>query len=265
MAHMEKFTMGTASGVLLHDERSETEDRTRSNVDIDPNRTHLNYNLLKEPVSARDFGKYLCDFTSQNEIYLLNRKDVNVLTSWIVTLPTEVKQEEQERFFYEAYRFLCERYGFKETSKNIISAAVHMDETTPHLHFKFIPVAYDSKKQRFTVSAKNVVDRKDLQTFHKDLSERMKQVFGRDVGILNGETQNVRNVAELKSRGGKIEKQLAQAEARLIGLEKEYSGLAQMTAMYEAKKKESEELRLECDALRKENKKLQHILSKYQG
>lgn len=232
MAHMEKSTMGAASGMLRHDNRKAGEHYSRKNIDIDDTRTKLNYSLREPPVvrvkdgiflndipaTANSFAAYYKAYTEQNHIHTLNRKDVNVMCSWIVTKPQDVTSEEQERFFEECDKFLATRYGFKSENgscDNILSSVVHLDETTPHIHFKFIPVTHDSKKQRDTVSAKLVVSRKDLQTFHKDLSEHMSQVFGRDIGILNGETQDVKSVAELKRRGGKIEKQLAQAETDL--------------------------------------------------
>lgn len=232
MAHMEKSTMGAASGMLRHDNRKAGEHYSRKNIDIDDTRTKLNYSLREPPVvrvkdgiflkdipaTADSFVAYYKAYTEQNNIHTLNRKDVNVMCSWIVTKPQDVTPEEQERFFEECDKFLATRYGFKSENGscgNILSSVVHLDETTPHIHFKFIPVTHDSKKQRDTVSAKLVVSRKDLQTFHKDLSEHMSQVFGRDIGILNGETQDVKSVAELKRRGGKIEKQLAQAETDL--------------------------------------------------
>ena len=42
----------------------------------------------------------------------------------------------QELFFEETYAFLSERYG----AQNVISAYVHLDERSPHMHFAFVPV-----------------------------------------------------------------------------------------------------------------------------
>lgn len=60
-----------------------------------------------------------------------------------------------------------------------------MDETTPHMHFSFVPVFYDKKKDRETVSAKCVISRIELKSFHSDLSNYMKSIYGRDIVIQN--------------------------------------------------------------------------------
>lgn len=63
-----------------------------------------------------------------------------------------------------------------------------MDETSPHLHYNFVPVVKDKKKGIPKLSAKECITRKDLNTFHQDLTKHMTTVFGRDIGILNGAT-----------------------------------------------------------------------------
>nr|WP_244877090.1 plasmid recombination protein [Carnobacterium mobile] len=76
----------------------------------------------------------------------MKREDVKVGCSWIVTLPSTLKEkneQDQREFFEKTYAFLTERYGGE---KNVLSAQVHNDETTPHLHFAFIPVVWDEKK-----------------------------------------------------------------------------------------------------------------------
>ena len=149
---------------------------------IDSSRTHLNYNLAAEdqPYSQLDFIHIRL-----SEIKVHNRKDVNVFCDWIVTAPRELNPDEYDLFFRATYDFLCNRYG----RKNVISAYVHMDETQPHIHFAFVPVAIDKKKNIPKLSAKEVITRRELKCFHFDLSKHMQNVFGRDIGILNGATE----------------------------------------------------------------------------
>ena len=45
-------------------------------------------------------------------------------------------EEEQVEALKEAFEELKEQYG----EKNIVSAVIHVDETTPHLHFDFVPI-----------------------------------------------------------------------------------------------------------------------------
>ena len=52
--------------------------------------------------------------------------------------------EETKRYFEESYKFICNYKNLGE--KNIISAVVHFDETTPHMHLIYIPVIHTKDK-----------------------------------------------------------------------------------------------------------------------
>jgi len=204
MAHVEKFTKGAVTGLSIHIERKTT---NHSNPDIDPNRTHLNYDLCtKEGDMNQRLKNRLAD------VYCFNRSDVKVMADWIVTLPKTLEQESmisQEEFFKTAVTFLNERYG----ANNVLSATVHNDETTPHLHFAFIPVVFDEKKQREKVSAKEVLTRKELSTFHPDLDNYLKQHIPHiyKEGILNNQTIGIEDVKTIK----RLSRELAEREVEL--------------------------------------------------
>ncbi len=114
-----------------------------------------------------------------------------------ITKPKDLPEKESERFFETAYKFLENRYG----KDNVISSYVHLDETSPHMHFAFVPVAFDVKKKRLTVSAKMKVCKTDLQTLHPDLTKAMFLEFGYDVKVENGATKegNI-TIAQLKEQ-----------------------------------------------------------------
>ena len=59
--------------------------------------------------------------------------------------------EEMPEYFNRAFDFLKERVG----EENIISAVVHMDEKTPHLHLCFVPLTKDKR-----LSAKEILGNK---------------------------------------------------------------------------------------------------------
>ncbi len=133
-----------------------------------------------------------------NDVYCMKRDDVKALATWIVTLPeelTEAPYEQQSAFFEATTNFLNDRYG----QKNAVAAVVHYDETTPHLHYAFVPVVFDDKKARYKVSAKEVLTRHDLQTFHEDLDQHLKKALPfYEQGVLNNKTLPFENVAEIK-------------------------------------------------------------------
>lgn len=245
MAHMMKMTKAASGHMFNHYGRSEDLERSeyviRGNENIKPANTVLNYNLAYDDQPQRQL-----DFLHQrlNEIKVHNRKDVNVMVDWVVTLPQSLNNkgfDDEERFFKEAYKFLNDRYG----KENVISAYVHMDETTPHMHYAFVPVVQDKKHGSYKLSAKEAVTREDLKTFHKDLSDHMQHVFGRDIGILNEATkEGNKSIEELKrgtaqielqnialktretlSKAQKLEKVIEVAEKKKEGLESEIESL----------------------------------------
>jgi len=170
MANVQKYTASATGHLAAHYERRKDENGEYikfGNQDINTSKSHENYNL------APDRGTRQIDYIQNrlNEVHVLKRKDVNVMCSWVITAPKELPPEHQKEFFERSYNFLKNRYDPEE--KNVISAYVHMDETTPHMHYAFVPVKYDEKKNREKVSAKDVLTKNELQKFHGDLQAEM--------------------------------------------------------------------------------------------
>ncbi|MFK8256094.1 mobilization protein (plasmid) [Leuconostoc pseudomesenteroides] len=190
MAHLKKNTRGAVPGLAVHFERK-TDHHT--NKDINVSKTYLNQDLMT------DGSDMISRFNDRlSDVYCMKRDDVKALATWIVTLPEELAAapyEQQAAFFEETKHFLDERYG----KENTMAAVVHYDETTPHLHYAFVPVIFDAKKERYKVSAKQVLTRRDLQTFHDDLDQDLKKVLPfYEKGILNNKTLPFENVSEIK-------------------------------------------------------------------
>lgn len=199
MANFSKATRVSSGNLLDHYERKEG--IKFKNQDIDKTRSYLNYNLSpNKNLNQRELlNKRL------SEVKILKRDDVNIICSWIITLPKTIQEnsEEEKIFFKESYNFLKNKYQ----EKNIVSAYVHKDEVTPHMHFCFIPVVKDKNKNIEKVSAKECVTREDLKNFHKELNNYMRNIFNRDIGILNGATANG-NKTVLEMKNEQLEKEL---------------------------------------------------------
>lgn len=194
MAHVAKYSKGALGHMFAHYERAKNKDGEYvkfSNENIYTNKSHLNYNLApNHNMSQGEFVKKRC-----SEVKCLNRKDVNVMCSWVVTAPKDLDSNLHKDFFKESYKFLENRYG----TDNVVSAYVHMDEKTPHMHFAFVPVVYDAKKDVLKVSAKEKVCKTDLQTFHQDLDKYLERALGREINILNEATkEGNKSIDELK-------------------------------------------------------------------
>lgn len=198
MANFSKATKGSAGNLLDHYERKD--EIKFKNQDIDKSKSYLNYNLASNKnLSQREILNQRL-----SEVKVLKRNDINIICSWVITLPKTIKKdtEDEKLFFKESYNFLKNKYG----EKNIISSYVHKDEVTPHMHFCFIPVVIDKKKNIEKVSAKECVTREDLKKFHKELNNYMTNIFNRDIGILNGATTNG-NKTVLEMKNEQLEKE----------------------------------------------------------
>ena len=139
----EKLTRAQAMGAYKHNERKT---KNHSNKNIDSSRTELNYYLNKNELS------YIKEFDRIKEKYNLKgqiRSNNNIMCEMVFTSDqkffTEIGYEESKRYFKESYNFICNYKNLRE--QNIISAVVHMDEDTPHMHLLFIPVVHTTDKQ----------------------------------------------------------------------------------------------------------------------
>lgn len=202
MANVKKFTMNQTGKMFGHYDRTAENGKEH----IDWSRTHLNYNLAPDAESKQ------IDILHKrlSEVKVQKRADVNVFCTWVITMPKTLPEEKEPEFFQETYRFLEDRYG----KENVISAYVHKDEATPHLHFAFVPVVQDKKHERLKVSAKECVNRLDLQRFHGELQEHLERKLECQVEILNEATKDGnKSITELKRESAKERLEKATAEA----------------------------------------------------
>lgn len=206
MAHVAKYTAAAVGHMTNHYGRSSDDGVKRSNENIDPKRTHLNYNLAPD----REGGQVAFLQRRLSQVKVQKRADVNVLCDWVVTLPQGSYTPDQERaFFQKSYDFLSAQYG----ESNVVSAYVHMDETQPHLHFAFVPVVPDRRRGGEKVSAKECITRANLNSFHSDFQSYL-DAHGEPglFPVINGATAGGnRTVKELQAER-QIEKAQAAAE-----------------------------------------------------
>ena len=206
MAHVAKYTAAAVGHMTNHYGRSSDDGVKRSNENIDPKRTHLNYNLAPD----REGGQVAFLQRRLSQVKVQKRADVNVLYDWVVTLPQGNYTPDQERaFFQKSYDFLSAQYG----ASNVVSAYVHMDESQPHLHFAFIPVVPDRRRGGEKVSAKECITRANLNSFHSDFQSYL-DAHGEPglFPVINGATAGGnRTVKELQAER-QIEKAQAAAE-----------------------------------------------------
>ena len=139
-----------------HNER--TKEKYASNPDIDTTRSHLNFHLLTPG------RKYRAEAEKQiAEAGCRTRSDSVRVVEALVTASPEFfkgkKKSEVKAYFTEALDFI-QKHQSKDT---IISAVVHMDEKTSHMHLCFVPLTEDKR-----LSAKEIVGNKKKLTWWQD-------------------------------------------------------------------------------------------------
>ena len=142
-----KHKGGASKALSAHHER--TKEIYASNPDIDKSRTVQNYHLIAPRWS---YGQEIRHRISMAGCRV--RKDSVKFVDTLVTVSPEFAKAhdaEMPEYFKRAFNFLKERVG----EENIISAVVHMDEKTPHLHLCFVPLTKDNR-----LSAKEILGNK---------------------------------------------------------------------------------------------------------
>ena len=139
----EKLTRDEAKGRYIHNERKT---RGHTNKDIDPERTHLNYYFKKNELSyIKEFDKLRKERELKGQI----KSNSIIMCEKIFTSDKDffdnIGEQETKRYFEESYRFICNYKNLGE--ENIISAVVHLDEGTPHMHLVFVPVVHTKDKE----------------------------------------------------------------------------------------------------------------------
>ena len=139
-----------------HNER--TKEKYASNPDVDTARSHLNFQLVTPQ------RKYRAEAEKQiAEAGCRTRSDSVRVVEALVTASPEFfkgkKKGEIKAYFQEALDFIREH----QDPKTIISAVVHMDEKTPHMHLCFVPLTADKR-----LSAKEIVGNKKKLTQWQD-------------------------------------------------------------------------------------------------
>ncbi len=151
-----KYKGPEISNIEAHNER--TKDEYASNPDIDKSRSCLNFHLL-EPER-----KYRAEAERQIKDAGCRTRSGSVrLVEAVVTATPEFfkgkKKAEIKAYFQEALDFIREH----QDQKTIISAVVHMDEKTPHMHLSFVPLTEDGR-----LCAKEIVGNKKKLTQWQD-------------------------------------------------------------------------------------------------
>ncbi len=172
-------TASGIAGIQIHDRRERSHSNT--NPDIDFGKSGDNYSFVDVNFDKYDsYNDYInkqinAQYTGGKSI----RKDAVKMVDVIFTSDSDFfadKSPEQIRFFFQScLDFANRRWGVE----NIVSAIVHLDEKTPHLHLNFIPLTKDGR-----LSAKDMLGgKKELQQLQDDFYNEVSKQFGLERGL----------------------------------------------------------------------------------
>ena len=139
----EKLIRAEVNGKGTHNDRKA---KNHTNKDIDLSKTHLNYYIKKNNYTyTKEFDKLRKEQNLAGHL----RENSIIMCQMIFTSDQEffdrIGEQETKRYFDECYKFICNYKNLGE--ENIISAVVHLDEGTPHLHLIFVPVVHTKNKE----------------------------------------------------------------------------------------------------------------------
>lgn len=205
----------------IHNER--LTDR-HSNPDIDTDRSDQNVVFFKTEDITDDVKKRIADIQSRQKRKI--RCDAPVAIEYMITASPEamarLSKQEQERYFAECLSFVEARHGVG----NRLSAVLHLDETTPHLHMLVFP------EREGKLDAKSFFKLPALTALQDEFAIKVGRQFGLERGV---------RLSELLEKGEKPHrhqsvavykaKKLKETEQKLAELEQTTANLAAVEAI----------------------------------
>lgn len=162
---MKKLKRPSVGNVEKENERDETYEAKNPKIDL--SRTKNNYHIIKPPSSYMD---YINERIARLHLKRKVRSDAIYMNTFVLGSGHEffegMPTAKQEEFFEDFVKFFADKYG----AENIISAVVHMDETTPHLHLNLVPITNGK------LCSKDLYSPKKLSALQTELAHRRQEV-----------------------------------------------------------------------------------------
>lgn len=240
---LQKYDGGAVRGIDTHVERRASTSRT--NPDIDFDKSARNYDLQSQYQGT--FKSRIKNVLEKNGI-TKTRKNAVVLAELLFTAsPTffdKKSDEEIKQFFQECLDFAAREYG----KENIVSAVVHMDEKTPHLHLELVPIKDGKLNARELFNHKTT----EMQT------KAHNQIF-KNYNLERGETnKDLKHLSTLNYKIITLENEIQTKQQRLNSLNAEIRAKEIQSQL--ATNEELEKLNQEIKSLRTKLSKMFDVL-----
>ena len=203
-----KYKGPAISPIEAHNER--TKEQYASNPDIDVSRSRYNLHLVQPQGKYREEADRMI-----TAAHCRVRKDSVRVVETLVTASPEFFKDKTNREIRAYFEYALEFLKSKQNTQTFISAVVHMDEKTPHLHLCFVPLTADGR-----LSAKEIIgNRKNLVKWQDEFWQHMVKQYPE---LERGESANQTGREHIPPRIFKemtqLTKQKEQLDALLVGI-----------------------------------------------
>lgn len=200
-----------------------TEKRKKSDlggIQRENTRTATEYNNRVSPgmdifnVTLKESNDWLQDINREIQAAGAKARSNSVMAlDTVYTASPEFFQErtnaENDRFFQDCLKFHNEHFG------HIISAVVHYDETTPHLHIISVPLTKDGK-----LSARDVIGNKAKMSKTQDqFFEQVGKSYGLERGVHMDGQKKKQHISAQEHELREIKQKIAREQEKLEAIE----------------------------------------------
>lgn len=186
---MEKYHKSDVCSIEKENERDEN--YKSDNPQIDGSKTIRNYRLA---IRFNTYTEFINDRIKSLNLSAKPRKDAVVMNSFVLGSDNEFFSSlhpwDKQEFFKDCYEFFAKRYG----EENIISAVVHNDETTPHMHLNLVPITTDGR-----LCSKELFNKQQLRDLQTDFYESVGKKYGLERGKEGSQAKHL-STTEFKAK-----------------------------------------------------------------
>ena len=211
------------NAIPLLERHNERRNKNYSNKDIDLSRSSENFHLKKIEAATyqQEFERIRQRHNLKGNLRLTGEKQSNVMCEFVITSDKEFFErlgtERTRKFFEDAYKFVTAKAG----EDFVVSAVVHLDEATPHMHVTYIPVINGKDRKGNPCKRINCSEFwKGRDSYSRLQDEYYDFITARGYDLergVKGSTAEHLSVAEFKLK--KTEEQLAEIAAQISEVE----------------------------------------------
>ena len=175
----------TSIGFVQRHNLRQYDQKHKAPSNVDSSKTHLNYTLI-ECDKFKSAVKEKVDEVQAQQTRRI-RKDCPTSLEYVISASPEFFEKasvsEQREYFNNALKFIKNRHDVE----NVISAVVHMDEETPHMHVVVVPIRKNEKGLR--LDPKSFCTPRELSKLQTDFNKQVAKKFN----LERGESSDVKH------------------------------------------------------------------------